>query len=335
MLLALLPALAACGSDAVTDAASEDPPPPPQCVVSTAECAERVNLGLGRYLPVYRTYALGKRDDRVERVVVVVHGADRNADAYFNTMVGALEAAGTLSSTLVVAPRFQALGDGPRSDEPYWSTEGWKRGDLSASDSPLSRISSFAAADTLLRVLSDRERFPALASIVVTGHSAGGQYTHRYAGSSPAPESLGSLRVRFVVANPSTYLWLGPERPADGGFARPDSAGCPTWNDWPYGTSNRNNYARGTDEPGLRHRLTSRDVRILVGDADTLTSYLDVSCAANLQGRRRFDRGRALMHFMDLFFPGHAHRESVILGVGHSSRDMYRSTAGREALTSW
>lgn len=296
---------------------------------------ERLTLGQGRWLPVYRTYALGMRDDRVERVVVVVHGTDRNADAYFTTMVGALQAAGTLFSTLVVSPRFQALEDAPRSDEPYWSTEGWKRGDLSASDSPLARVSSFAAMDSLLAVLSDRQRFPALASIVVTGHSAGGQFTHRYAGSSPAPEGLGALRVRFVVANPSTYLWLGPERPADGGFARPDTARCPTWNDWPYGTSNRNSYARGTDEPGLRHRLTSRDVRILVGDADTLTAYLDVSCAANLQGRRRFDRGRALVRFMDLLLPGHAHRESVIPGVGHSSRDMYRSVEGLEALTSW
>ncbi len=334
-MLLLLTALAGCGSDAVTEAEPEAPPPPLQCVVATAECAERLSLGLGRYLPVYRTYALGKRDMRVERAVVVVHGTDRNADAYFSTMVAALQAAGTLSSTLVVAPRFQALEDAPRSDEPYWSTEGWKRGDLSASDSPLSRISSFAAADTLLRVLSDRERFPALASIVLTGHSAGGQFTHRYAGSSPAPEGLIGLRVRFVVANPSTYLWLGPERPAEGGFARPDTAGCPTWNDWPYGTHNRNSYARGADEPGIRYRLTSRDVRILVGEADTLTANLDVSCEANLQGRRRFDRGRALVRFMDDFFSGHAHRESVIPGVGHSSRDMYRSVAGLEALTSW
>lgn len=334
-MLLLLAALAGCGSDAVTDAEPEPPPPPLQCVVATAECMERLALGQGRWLPVYRTYALGKRDDRVERAVVVVHGTDRNADAYFNTMVAALQAAGTLSSTLVVSPRFQALEDTPRSDEPYWSTEGWKRGDLSASDSPLARVSSFAAMDSLLGVLSDRQRFPALASIVVTGHSAGGQFTHRYAGSSPAPEDLGSLRIRFVVANPSTYLWLGPERPAEDGFSRPDSAGCPTWNDWPYGTSNRNSYARATDEPGIRQRLTSRDVRILLGEADTLTANLDVSCAANLQGRRRFDRGRALMRFMDLFLPGHAHLESVIPGVGHSSRDMYRSMPGLEALTSW
>jgi hypothetical protein len=333
--LTLLGLLTACNPTVTAPAEPEESPPPAPCVTATEACTERLSLGLGRFLPLYRTHALGVRDTRIERAVIVVHGTDRNADTYFATMVASLQAAGTLASTLVVSPHFQALADAPRADEPYWSTDGWKHGDLSASDSPLARISSYAAVDTLLGVLAQRRSFPNLRSIVVTGHPAGGQFAHRYAGSSPAPDGLGSLRVRFVVANPSTYLWLRPERPADGGFARPDSAACPTWNDWPYGTSNRNSYARGTDEWGIRARLTSRDVRILLGDADTLTANLDTSCAANLQGRRRFDRGRSLVRFMDLYFPGHAHAESVVPGVGHSSREMYGSEAGRAALTVW
>ena len=333
-LILVLPALAACGSGA-TEVDREDPLPPLQCVAADPLCTERLDLGQGRYLPLYRTYSLARPDDRVERAVVVVHGADRNADGYFATMVGTLQAAGTLSSTLVVSPHFQALADGPRSDEPYWSTEGWKRGDLSASDSPLARISSFAAMDLLLYVIADPHLFPNLRSVVVTGHSAGGQFTHRYAGASPAADVLGGLPVRFVVANPSTYLWLGADRPSDSGFARPDSASCPNWNDWPYGLSKRNSYARASDEWGIRARLTGRDVRILLGDADTLTASLDMSCAANLQGRRRFDRGRSLMGFMDLYAPGHAHVETVIPGVGHSSRNMYGSAAGTAALTVW
>lgn len=296
---------------------------------------ERLALGQGRYLPLYRTHALTRTDTRVERAVVVVHGADRNPDDYFATMVATLQAAGTLSATLVVSPGFQALEDGPRADEPYWSTEGWKRGDLSAAASPLARISSFAAMDTLLLLILDGRRFPNLENVVVTGHSAGGQFTHRYAGSSSAPENPGSVRVRFVVANPSSYLWLGPERPTPEGFAVPDTAACPSWNDWPYGMTDRNSYARGTDAWGIRARLTGRDVRILLGDADTLTASLDTSCAANLQGRRRFDRGRALVRFMDLYHPGHGHRESVIPGVGHSSRNVYGSAAGTSALTVW
>ncbi len=292
-------------------------------------------MGAGRYLPVYRTHSLTRGDGAVEHAVVVVHGADRNADTYFVTMVEALRAAGALTSTVVVAPDFKTSDDGPLPDEPYWSSEGWKRGDLSATASPLERISSFAAMDTLLGAFADRSRFPYLETIVVTGHSAGGQFTHRYAGASPVAEELRELQVRFVVANPSTYLWLGPERPADVGFARPDTAACPGWNDWPYGLSDRNAYARGVDDAGIRRQLTTRDVRILLGDADTLTAYLDTTCAANLQGRRRYDRGRALVRFMDIYVPGHGHRESVIAGVGHSSRGIYGSAEGTAALTVW
>ncbi len=62
---------------------------------------------------------------------------------------------------------------------------------------------------------------------------------------------------------------------------------------------------------------------------------LDTACAANLQGRRRFDRGQALLRFMDQFFPGHRHQGSVLPGVGHSSAGMYRSSAGTAALTAW
>lgn len=332
--LTLLAMLAACGAG-VTDAEPEDAPPPPPCIAASASCTERLSLGQGRFLPLYRTHSLGRPDGRIERAVVVVHGADRNADDYFSTMVAALDAAGVLAGTLVVSPRFQALDDGPRGDEPYWSTEGWKRGDLSASDSPLARISSFAAMDTLLFVIADPRRFPNLRSVVVTGHSAGGQFTHRYAGSSPAPDALGARPVRFVVANPSTYLWLGPERPSGGGFTLPDTTACPSWNDWPYGVADRNAYARLSDEWGIRGRLIERDVRILLGDADTLTASLDTTCAANLQGRRRLDRGQALLRFMDQFLPGHRHQGSVVPGVGHSSAGMYRSSAGTAALTAW
>ena len=319
----------------ITDTGRDSPAVRSTCTYAVPGCLERLNLGAGRRLPVYRTHALTAGDGSVNRAVIVVHGTDRDADAYFNTMVQALRTAGVLDSVVVVSPRFQALEDGPLADEPYWSTEGWKRGDLSATESPLARISSFAAVDTLLRMLADRSRFPRLKSVIVTGHSAGGQFTHRYAGASPAADGLDGLLIRFVVANPSSYLWLGGERPAGAGFARPDSAACPEWNDWPYGMSNRNSYASVANDALIRSRLTTRDVRILLGDADTLTANLDESCSANLQGRRRYDRGQALVRFMAQYFPGHGHRESVVPHVGHSSTDMYGSAAGQAALTAW
>jgi len=325
-------ALSACGDGATEP---EGPPVKLACTAADPLCTEALPLAQGRWLAVYRTHSLATGDGAVKHAVVVVHGADRNGDTYFVTMVEALRAAGALPGTLVVAPDFKTAEDSPLPGELYWSSEGWKHGNLSAEPDPLVRISSFAAVDTLLRVLADRSRFPRLETIVVTGHSAGGQFTHRYAGASPVAERQRGLPVRFVVANPSAYLWLGPERPFEDGFVRPDTATCPTWNGWPYGLANRNTYARRVDDAGIRRQLSTRDVRILLGDADTLTANLDTSCAANLQGRRRYDRGRALVRFMDRYFPGHAHRESTVPGVGHTSLGMYNSAEGMAALTVW
>jgi hypothetical protein len=267
-------ALSACGHGATEPAG---PPVNLACTAASPVCTEALRLAQGRWLAVFRTHSLTTGDGAVKRAVVVVHGTDRNGDTYFVTMVEALRAAGVLSSTLVVAPDFKTAEDGPLSGELYWSSEGWKHGNLSAEPDPLVRLSSFAAVDTLLRVIADRSRFPRLETIVFTGHSAGGQFTHRYAGASPVAERPRDLPVRFVVANPSAYLWPGPERPYEDGFVRPDTTACPGWNDWPYGLANRNTYARGADDAGIRRQLTTRDVRILLGDADTLTASLDTT----------------------------------------------------------
>ena len=56
----------------------------------------------------------------------------------------------------------------------------------------------------------------------MTGHSAGGQVAHRYAAASRAEENFGAVSFRYVVANPSTYLYLRAEREVDSTFVVPD-----------------------------------------------------------------------------------------------------------------
>ena len=51
--------------------------------------------------------------------------------------------------------------------------------------------------------------------------------------------------------------------------------------------------------------LVRHDVRILIGDADTTSASLDQTCGANLQGPRRYHRGRTLVRFMDELYAGH------------------------------
>ena len=298
-----------------------------------------MDLGGSLHLPVYRSLPLTEGDTLVTRAVIVVHGADRNPWDYFETMILATQQAGALDRTLVVAPHFQTVADGPEGDEPYWTSGGWKRGDQSNTlPADPHGISSYGAVDRILDLLGSAALYPRLEKVVVTGHSAGGQYTHRFAAGSRMEESLQHLRFRYIVANPSTYLYLGPER-ADveegGGWGVPDKAACASYNDWHYGLENVNPYMGAQDPEEVRSQLIRRDVVYLVGTEDTGSSLLDMSCGAMLQGPNRFIRGLTLFQYLEAFFPSHEHNIFQVPGVGHSSRGIYTSSPGQQALFGW
>lgn len=311
----------------------EPPPRPVPCIFANATCAERVEIAGNLFLPAFTTHGLLAGDPDITRGLIVIHGNNRNPDTYFESGILAVANAGAAGTVAVVAPHFQTADDGPEPDEPFWSSAGWKRGHLSRPEGPAPRVSSYAALDRILKLLLDRGRFPALREVIVSGHSAGGQVVHRFAATSrEEEEARDGVRFRYVVANPSTYLYPGPEREgADATFAVPDTD-CEDYDDWHYGLQDRNTHAGALEADTIRAQLSRRDVRILVGDADTLSASLDVSCGANLQGPNRFVRGRTLMRYMNALRSGHAHVEMIVPGVGHSNRSMWLSEVGREAL---
>ena len=287
----------------------------------------------GRFLKSYQSFSLVNGDSLVTQAVVVVHGADRNANDYFSSMNDAATLAGRSLSTIIIAPQFQTSDDAPATDEPSWTSSGWRAGDLSSSTGPLPRISSYAAIDTILVRLSNRTKFARLSRIVVVGHSAGGQLLHRYAATSRIASTLTENPIRYIAANPSTWLYPGPERAAGSGFAIPASAAsCAEYDDWHYGLQNRNTYANALAAALIKQNLVSRDVIVMLGTADTLTADLDVSCGADLQGPRRYQRGLALMNYMNALNPGNGHRLVSIPGVGHSNSAMFTSVDGRRAI---
>lgn len=326
-------AAAACGGSTMTvEPDPVEPERPVPCTSGNATCAERVEIVSGRFLPVFSTHLLSEGDADVTRGLIVIHGNGRDADTYFETGVVAAATAGVASSTATVAPHFQTIEDGPEADEPYWSSAGWKRGNLSRPEGPSPRVSSYAALDRIVDAFLNSSRFPALQEIVVAGHSAGGQVVHRYAATTEHKSTGSGIPIRYVVTNPSTYLYLRPEREnGSGAFLVPDTD-CTDYDDWHYGLANRNNFAERLEPDSIRAQLVRHDVRILLGDADTATASLDVSCGADLQGPRRYHRGRTLVRFMNEMYAGHAHREMIVPGVGHSSRSMWMSQVGGAAL---
>ena len=180
------------------------------CSSSTGTaCLGRLTLDLGWRVPYWRTYPLGTSNSRVTIAIVVVHGTDRNPDAYFGHAIEAALQERVLDSTLILAPHFQIEDDDPESDELFWSDGGWKQGDRALNGG----LSSFTVVDRIIERLADRTAFPNLRRVVITGHSAGGQYTTRFAAGSRAQNGLAHLGFRYVIANPSSYLYLRSERP--------------------------------------------------------------------------------------------------------------------------
>jgi pimeloyl-ACP methyl ester carboxylesterase len=238
---------------------------------------------------VYASYPLNVRNDAIRRALIMVHGTNRNADHYFDTAMAATFLAGALDDTIVVAPHLIIASDQKAENEVVWPGGGdsWRSGGMSPSNAELS---SFDVADELLRTFANKNLFPNMKAIVVTGHSAGGQYATRYAMANKVHDSLG-VPVTYVVANPSSYAWpdatrtlpqddAEPAAAKDGWSLTPDTAvhtkftygpydgaarNCANYNRWPLGLENRTGYTAKMTDDQLKKQLVARPTTFLVG----------------------------------------------------------------------
>jgi len=276
----------------------------------------------------------------VTTAVVVVHGAHRNAEAAFRDAGRAVAKSGIAQAkVLVVAPQFLTSPDIQAHGLPgsvlRWSREGWKGGELA--EGPAA-ISSFAAFDAILARLADRRLFPDLIRVVIAGHSAGGQVVQRYAVAGHGEAALAGIGIalRYVVANPSSYLYFSDDRPLPAGGFAPFAAAarCPSFDRWKYGLAGAPAYV-GTDAAALERQYLARDVVYLLGTADIDPNHpqLDRSCAGMAEGPYRYARGLAYFHYLQTRDRAALrHRLVEVAGVAHSSRAMFTSACGLAVL---
>lgn len=253
------------------------------------------------------------------RVIVALHGNDRQA---CGTATAAL-AAGTpeqRATTLVVTPWFPIRTDriNPNTDL-HWSFFSWSQGD--PAENVDARVSSYAVVDELL----DRLRH---VPTVVAGFSGGGQFVARYsAATSHEP-------VRFIIANPSSYLYWTADRP---GTPPEQLAACPAYNDYRYGLNRLNPYLKTVGPLNLARRFGEREVVYLLGDEDNdpRSGSMDKSCGAQAEGPHRFERGMRYWHYLPLVFGPEIHRRHrlvVVPRVGHTVYPMFQHPGAKEAL---
>jgi len=294
-------------------------------------------------IPYCHNFDLNAPNPDVTRVVIAVHGVNRNAPDYYRYALNAATADGVVDHTLIVAPQFlneadiveNQLGD----DVLYWNAP-WRDGARSSSTTQhrrADRVSSYEVLDDLLTHIADSGNFPHLDTVVVSGHSAGGQFTQRYAATNTVEAHLtcdDGLSIRYVPMNPSSYLYLNANRwdPITQTFTVLD--GHAGYNNYPYGLDNVSSpeyyYIANQDPDTIRAQYAQRQVSYLLGDQDIDRNdpNLDRSDAADVQGYVRFERGNIYFAYLqDYYGPdilNHQVRETVP-GVAHEGNRMYAS----------
>ncbi|NJR75937.1 MAG: hypothetical protein HC773_24690, partial [Scytonema sp. CRU_2_7] len=318
-----------------------------------AVCSNRMTLSVTGNLkvPYCSNKILDQPDLSVQRAVIVIHGTSRNADDYYQYMEDAAKKAGKLDGTIILAPQFLREEDiesrNPGNDVLFWTNDGWKEGDssLSTSSNPRpAQVSSYDVVNFMMAKLANRNVFPNLQTIVIAGHSAGGQFTNRFAAGSQEPivEST-VIPMRYIVANPSSYLYMDEKRRVAGTvdkFAIPtaqEKSNCPNYNEYKYGLEKLNSYMQNIGVNKIRSQYAQRQVVYLLGEQDTdpNADSLDKDCPAMLQGKQRFERGTIFYNYLQQYYGSTIqgnHTKVTVPGVAHSGRDMFNSDQGIQQI---
>ena len=342
--------VAGMGAGNVAMAADENAPHRrPVKVIAPERIKIKTTLG-ETLIPAFTNSNIDKPNASIKRAVVVVHGRLRDADKYFDLTMRAANASGAASDTIIIAPQFLSTADAARHNlEPMfarWNIEAWLGGE--GAKGPFA-LSSFEVIDAIVAKLADRSHFPNLERIVIAAHSGGAQIIQRYAvvgradqvlakaGLQPYADGMDAsaakataMRVRYVVANPSSYLYFDATRP------RPNDR-CAEVDRWRYGVNEPVAYVQG-DMKVIEQRYLTRRVIYLLGGADVDPNHpaIDKTCMAEAQGLTRLERGnayfahvtrRARMQHIAL-----RHTRIEVPNVAHDADLMFNSVCGKAAL---
>ena len=292
-------------------------------------------------IPYYANSSLEVSKNNYTNAVVSLHGIERNANDYYNTVLSAASLRSKLSdSTYMIAPQFLTEEDlvfhKLDQEHLYWTSGGWSSGSNSRSESTNprpQRIASFAVMDSiLLKIITT---FPKIKSITLAGHSAGAQFINRYYASSPMIDDLCQkykVSTKFIVANPSSYVYLNNKRVVSGTtdkFAVPVTS-CTAYNEWRHGLDNLFTYPAAIGKEAIMTNFKSRNVAYLAGqlDNDPNAPNLGTTCEDRLQGAHRLERSIIYFnHLKDVYGQDILKTQShdVIPNTGHNHFPIFTS----------
>ncbi|KAJ3751745.1 hypothetical protein EV360DRAFT_89420 [Lentinula raphanica] len=287
----------------------------------------------GAMLPVYQTTGLVPTE--VTRAVIVLPGKPRDCWYYFNAMNNALYLANYQNSSIsrsqisLMAPCFWTEADVEAGAAPedvlIWGMTTWISGHENTGPDGIDGYSSFEALDRLIGYYMNRTVYPNLNTVVLAGHSAGGQMVQRYVGMRQT--TTDDDRLHFWVANPGSLMWLSADRPYP-------NASCSGVDDYKYGlASGFPAYGTDLDRDSVLALYNSRIVNYAWGTADDGNG--DTRCEAETQGSTHYTRGQNFVNMVNATFgwPANATVDWVE-GVSHDNVGMMESAEGIDKTSS-
>ncbi len=307
---------------------------------------------LPQFLPLSSNRDLGVIDAKASRAVIFIHDVSRNADHGVSVLSSL--AGEESENTLILAPLFPLEADVPRLETglpdngkpvarwPLGRSGGAERWQYGGDSLPVARskgISSFTAVDLLVMYLADRRLLPNLRHITIVGHGAGGDFVHRYAAFGQAPEMAAAqgVETRFLIANPSSFLYFTSARPKTegNGMAIPSGSKCEGENAYPYGLADLIPYGRRLGGNATRLSYPEKRATYLVGDKITRDPFLDLDCSAMAQGKDRMARAIGYEKHLASCFGDAAfarQRFKAVSGVGYDAAAVLGSRCGVAVL---
>lgn len=284
--------------------------------------------------------------ERIDMVLIVIHGANGNADDYFCTAKACVELQDSYRNVLLIAPQFYSASDTrPRKELLFWNTDkdgSWRYG--ADSMGPIRGISSFSCLDKLVDTLW--KNFESLQKVVIAGHSSGAQAVHRWSLLTSEWRTGG---MHAVVANPSSFAYLEPLRLVNN-TSWQIPKGCPMYDGWEWGLS-----MGGPSEAPYRDRAMKNTTRLVSRFRDRHVIYLsgsqdrcnvstdngwcsshglETTCMDEVQGGDRLERSRHYMLSLQRLGFGEtkAHIHHIVPGAGHDHAMMFQSPIGVKSL---
>lgn len=196
-------------------------------------------------IPVYMSFDANSPSSSLIDAIIVQHGNLRNGYDYYCSALESLVSSNVdLSSKLIIAPQFLINNDtcvdssgnvitidaekGLDCDYPIWSSDGWKDGHTTRNHH---QLFSYEVYDMIVSHLRDKVSFPNLRTITFFGFSAGAQMILRYSLLPTQVPVSPLVHVRYVISDPSTFLYLDNRRPFTNGslgFGIPDASWIPS-----------------------------------------------------------------------------------------------------------